>query len=135
MKTPSLARRFQLVRSGCERWARRRRPGLSAGWATRLAWLRFFHRGRGQPIILPAGPIFLRDRAAIAQALLERRIPSVAAFRRRDHIGGVTPSRLTRHARPCSVVISDAAGVRRLQLSLAMRPHSTKHGRPFKPVV
>jgi putative tryptophan/tyrosine transport system substrate-binding protein len=35
----------------------------------------------GQPIILPAGPIFLRDRAAIAQALLERRIPSVAAFR------------------------------------------------------
>src|SRR5262249_53687319 len=34
----------------------------------------------GQPIILPAGPIFLRDRAAIAQALLERRIPSVAPF-------------------------------------------------------
>jgi len=31
---------------------------------------------RGQPIILPAGPIFLRDRAVIAQALLERRIPS-----------------------------------------------------------
>jgi hypothetical protein len=36
---------------------------------------------RGQPIILPAGPTFLRDRAAIAQALLERRIPSIAAFR------------------------------------------------------
>src|SRR5438552_4535120 len=36
---------------------------------------------RGQPIILPAGAIFLRDRAAIAQALLERRIPSIAAFR------------------------------------------------------
>ena len=36
---------------------------------------------RGQPIILPAGPIFLRDRAVIAQALLERRIPSIAAFR------------------------------------------------------
>ena len=26
---------------------------------------------RGQPVILPSGPIFLRDRAAIAQALLE----------------------------------------------------------------
>jgi hypothetical protein len=39
---------------------------------------------RGQPIILPAGPIFLRDRAAIAQALLERGIPSVAAFRENE---------------------------------------------------
>jgi len=27
------------------------------------------------PIILPAGPMFLRDRTVIAQALLERRIP------------------------------------------------------------
>jgi len=36
---------------------------------------------RGQPIVLPAGPTFLRDRAVIAQALLERRIPSIAAFR------------------------------------------------------
>jgi putative ABC transport system substrate-binding protein len=35
----------------------------------------------GQPIILPAGPMFLRDRAVIAQALLERRIPSITAFR------------------------------------------------------
>jgi len=34
-----------------------------------------------QPIILPAGPLFLRDRAAIAQVLLERRIPSIVAFR------------------------------------------------------
>src|SRR5438552_4383997 len=36
---------------------------------------------RGQPIILPAGPTFLRDRAGISQAVLERRIPSIAAFR------------------------------------------------------
>jgi putative ABC transport system substrate-binding protein len=36
---------------------------------------------RGQPIILPASPMFFRDREAIAQALLERRIPSIAAFR------------------------------------------------------
>src|ERR1700745_792651 len=35
---------------------------------------------RGQPIILPAGGMFLRDRSAIAQALLEHRIPSIAGF-------------------------------------------------------
>ena len=34
---------------------------------------------RDQPIILPAGPMFLRD--LIAQVLLDRRIPSIAAFR------------------------------------------------------
>jgi len=43
---------------------------------------------RGQPIILPAGPMFFRDRAAIAQALLERRIPSIAAFRENAEAGG-----------------------------------------------
>jgi len=44
---------------------------------------------RGQPIILPAGPIFLRERAAIAQALLERRIPSIAAFRENTEAGAL----------------------------------------------
>jgi putative ABC transport system substrate-binding protein len=44
---------------------------------------------RGQPIILPAGPMFLRDRAAIAQALLERRIPSIAAFRENMEAGAL----------------------------------------------
>jgi ABC-type uncharacterized transport system substrate-binding protein len=44
---------------------------------------------RGQPIILPAGPIFLRDRALIAQALLERRIPSIAAFRENTEAGAL----------------------------------------------
>jgi putative tryptophan/tyrosine transport system substrate-binding protein len=44
---------------------------------------------RGQPIILPASPIFLRDRAAIAQALFERRIPSVAAFRENTEAGAL----------------------------------------------
>jgi putative tryptophan/tyrosine transport system substrate-binding protein len=44
---------------------------------------------RGQPIILPAGPIFLRDRAVIAQALLERRIPSIAAFRENMEAGAL----------------------------------------------
>jgi putative ABC transport system substrate-binding protein len=44
---------------------------------------------RGQPIILPASPIFMRDRAAIAQALLVRRIPSVAAFRENMQAGAL----------------------------------------------
>ena len=38
-------------------------------------------RLRGQPIVLPAGPMFLRDREVIAHLLLERHIPSVASFR------------------------------------------------------
>ncbi len=41
---------------------------------------------RGQPIILPASPIFLRDRG---QALLERRIPSIAAFRENMEAGAL----------------------------------------------
>jgi ABC-type uncharacterized transport system substrate-binding protein len=44
---------------------------------------------RGQPIILSAGGRFLRDRAAIAQALLERRIPSIAAFRENMETGAL----------------------------------------------
>jgi putative ABC transport system substrate-binding protein len=44
---------------------------------------------RGQPIILPAGPIFLRERVTIAQALLERRIPSIAAFRENAEAGAL----------------------------------------------
>jgi putative tryptophan/tyrosine transport system substrate-binding protein len=44
---------------------------------------------RGQPIILPAGPMFFRDREAIAQALLVRRIPSIAAFRENMEAGAL----------------------------------------------
>ena len=44
---------------------------------------------RGQPIILPAGPMFLRDRETIARALLVRRIPSVAAFRENTEAGAL----------------------------------------------
>src|SRR5262249_28356270 len=44
---------------------------------------------RGQPIILPASPMFFRDRDGIAQALLERRIPSVAAFRENTEAGAL----------------------------------------------
>jgi putative ABC transport system substrate-binding protein len=44
---------------------------------------------RGQPIILPASPMFFRDREAIAQALIERRIPSIAAFRENLEAGAL----------------------------------------------
>jgi putative ABC transport system substrate-binding protein len=43
----------------------------------------------GQPIVLPASPTFLRDREAIAQALLERRIPAIAAFRENTEAGAL----------------------------------------------
>jgi putative ABC transport system substrate-binding protein len=35
----------------------------------------------GQPVAIPASPLFLRDRAIIARLLLERRTPSISAFR------------------------------------------------------
>ena len=44
---------------------------------------------RGQPIILPASGTFLRDRAAIAQALRDHRIPSIAAFRENMEAGAL----------------------------------------------
>jgi hypothetical protein len=34
-----------------------------------------------EPIMIPASPLFLRDRATIARLLLERRTPSICAFR------------------------------------------------------
>jgi putative ABC transport system substrate-binding protein len=43
----------------------------------------------GEPIVIPSGPIFLRDRAAIGQLLLERRIPSICAFRENVEAGTV----------------------------------------------
>jgi putative tryptophan/tyrosine transport system substrate-binding protein len=45
--------------------------------------------GRGEPIVLPAGPMFLRDRETIANALLERRLPSIAAFRENTEAGAL----------------------------------------------
>src|SRR5262245_36429302 len=44
---------------------------------------------RGQPLILPAGPIFLRDRAVVGQAFRGRRIPSIAAFRENLETGAL----------------------------------------------
>ena len=43
----------------------------------------------GQPIIVPAGPMFLRDREEIAQALVAHRAPSIAAFRENTEAGAL----------------------------------------------
>jgi putative ABC transport system substrate-binding protein len=43
----------------------------------------------GEPIVIPSGPIFLRDRATIGQLLLQRRMPSVCAFRELVEAGAV----------------------------------------------
>jgi putative ABC transport system substrate-binding protein len=45
--------------------------------------------GNSGPVVLPASPIFMRDRRAIAQALLKRRIPSIAAFRENIEAGAL----------------------------------------------
>ena len=43
----------------------------------------------GEPIVIPAGPIFLRDRATIGRLSLERRLPSIGAFREIAEAGAV----------------------------------------------
>jgi putative ABC transport system substrate-binding protein len=43
----------------------------------------------GEPVVIPAGPIFLRDRTTIARLLLERRIPSIGAFREISEAGAL----------------------------------------------
>jgi ABC-type uncharacterized transport system substrate-binding protein len=43
----------------------------------------------GEPVVIPAGPIFLRDRTTIGRLLLERRIPSICAFREIAEAGAV----------------------------------------------
>jgi putative ABC transport system substrate-binding protein len=43
----------------------------------------------GEPVVIPASPIFLRDRAAIAQALLDRGLPSISAFRDNAEAGAL----------------------------------------------
>jgi putative tryptophan/tyrosine transport system substrate-binding protein len=43
----------------------------------------------GEPMVIPSGPIFLRDRATIGRLLLERRIPSIGAFREIVEAGAV----------------------------------------------
>jgi putative ABC transport system substrate-binding protein len=35
----------------------------------------------GEPVVIPAGPVFLRDRIVIERLMMERRIPSIGAFR------------------------------------------------------
>jgi putative ABC transport system substrate-binding protein len=44
---------------------------------------------RGEPIMVPATPIFLRDRATLARLLIEHRTPSICAFREVMEAGGL----------------------------------------------
>jgi putative ABC transport system substrate-binding protein len=39
------------------------------------------HMGDAQAVVIPAGPLFMRDRVAIAEALTQVGIPSICAFR------------------------------------------------------
>ena len=41
----------------------------------------------GEPVVIPASPIFLRDRTAVAQALSGQRLPSISAFRENAEAG------------------------------------------------
>jgi putative ABC transport system substrate-binding protein len=43
----------------------------------------------GQAVVVPAGPVFMRDRAAIARALTQARLPSIAAFREMAEAGAM----------------------------------------------
>jgi putative ABC transport system substrate-binding protein len=43
----------------------------------------------GEPVVIPASPVFLRDRAAIAQALSGQHIPSISAFRENAEAGAL----------------------------------------------
>jgi putative ABC transport system substrate-binding protein len=51
------------------------------------AAFRQMHDAPGEPVVIPASPIFLRDRAAVAQALSAQRIPSISAFRENAEAG------------------------------------------------
>jgi putative tryptophan/tyrosine transport system substrate-binding protein len=43
----------------------------------------------GEPITIPASPLFLRDRAVITRLLIERRAPSICAFREVTEAGAL----------------------------------------------
>ena len=43
----------------------------------------------GEPVAIPASPLFLRDRSLIARLLIERRSPSISAFREITEAGAL----------------------------------------------
>jgi putative ABC transport system substrate-binding protein len=53
------------------------------------AALRAMDEAPGQPVVLPASPLFLRDRAALAQVLIDRHTPSMSAFRDNAEAGAL----------------------------------------------
>jgi putative ABC transport system substrate-binding protein len=53
------------------------------------AALKLMDDSPGEPIMIPASPLMLRDRATIARLLLERRAPSISAFREVTEAGAL----------------------------------------------
>jgi putative ABC transport system substrate-binding protein len=53
------------------------------------AALRVMDDAPREPVVLPASPLFVRDRSAIAQVLLRRRTPSICAFRDNAEAGAL----------------------------------------------
>jgi ABC-type uncharacterized transport system substrate-binding protein len=78
---------------------------------------------RGQPIILPAGGTFLRDRAAIAQALLERRIPREHGGWRADQLRVRPHGTVLRHRELCPPDCSGCQAVRHADRAIAALLH------------
>ena len=53
------------------------------------AALRRMDDAAGEPVVIPASPLFLRDRAAVAQALADRHLPAICAFRENAEAGAL----------------------------------------------
>lgn len=53
------------------------------------AALRAMDTARGQPVVVPASPLFVRDRVAIARVLLDRGAPAMCALRENSEAGAL----------------------------------------------
>jgi putative ABC transport system substrate-binding protein len=84
----------------------------------------------GEPVMLPASPIFLRDRVAVAQALIARGLPSISAFRDNAEAGalmsyGIDLSGLFRDIADCVDRIARGAKPAEMPIEHATQFHMT----------
>jgi putative ABC transport system substrate-binding protein len=85
---------------------------------------------RGEPVIIPASPIFLRDRSAIAQALLDHGLPSISAFRDNAEAGalmsyGIDLAGLFRNIADCVDRLARGANPAEMPIENASEFHMT----------